>query len=139
MLSDSVDAVQVARAIIHDRVPVEGYRGIGEAALDRFEDAWDGLGCTVEFFHVKGHVGHPLNEAADQVALIGRLATHHPRAVVERELKQRADAVADAVRRLGDDEVSVPQYELSKHGNESLSWTLGERFGASNTSGTTQA
>lgn len=129
VLSDSVDAVQVAQAIAHDRVPVEGFRGIGDDALDRFEDAWNRLDCAVQFFHVKGHVGHPLNEAADELAVIGRLATRHPRAVVEHELDQRASELSAAVRLLRDDEVSIPEYELSMRDDESLSWSLGELFG----------
>lgn len=128
VLSDSVDAVIVARALAYDRVPDEGFRGISDDALDRFEDAWDRLPCVARFFHVKGHVGHPLNEAADELAVIGRLAAGHPRADVESELDQRAAAVSDAVIACSDDQLSVPEQSHSAGEGSGLSWSIAERL-----------
>jgi len=128
ILSDSHDAVTVARALIDDRVPSEGYRGIRGDSLDRFEDAWSAADCVVRIYEVKGHTGHSLNEAADELAYIYRCATRFPQEDVEPELIARAEAVGRHLATLSDDDVRIPEQEQSSDPNQPLLWMLGDRL-----------
>jgi len=125
VLSDSVDAVVVARALADNRVPTEGFRGMCDDVLDRFEDAWDRLRCVPRFVHVKGHVGHRLNEAADELATIGRLSGRYPQAHVDRELQQRSEAIASMVRRCAALEVTVPELDFAMQAGMPLMHSVG--------------
>ncbi|MGY3552690.1 ribonuclease HI [Williamsia sp. R60] len=129
VLSDSTDAVTVAKALVGGRVPVEGYRGISDAAMVRFEEAWQQASCGIAVFHVKGHAGHYLNEAADDVAFIGRLASQYPQLVVERELRQRLAAISSAVAAVDESETRIPAQTYVVQCQGALAWSIGDRVG----------
>lgn len=108
ILSDSADAVDIANKLIDGRVPARGARGIGELDVDRFVAAWQRSSCAISVHQLKAHVGHPLNEAADELACIGRLATLHPRMLVENELRQRIAVISASAVALTESQVRVP-------------------------------
>lgn len=93
VLSDSKDALKMARTLAANLVPKPGYCGISDDARARFLQAWASVEAEVEFEYVRGHVGHPLNEAADELANLARLAAKQPQHLVEEELWRRVDSV----------------------------------------------
>ncbi|MGW6032622.1 RNase H family protein [Gordonia terrae] len=108
ILSDSADAVDIANTLIDGRFPARGARGIGELDVNRFVAAWQRSSCAIAVHQLKAHVGHPLNEAADELASIGRLATLHPRVLVENELRQRIAVISAGAVALTESQVRVP-------------------------------
>ncbi|GAA1878677.1 hypothetical protein GCM10009715_26680 [Paeniglutamicibacter psychrophenolicus] len=93
VLSDSKDALKMARTLAANLVPKPGYCGISDDARARFLQAWSSVEAEAEFEYVRGHVGHPLNEAADELANLARLAAKLPQHLVEDQLWRRVDAV----------------------------------------------
>ncbi|WP_344999587.1 ribonuclease HI [Tsukamurella soli] len=128
LLSDSVDAVAVAHALHTREDPVGGYRGIGYAARRMFVDLLGAIRCPIQFRHVKGHCGHPLNEAADELANIARLATRYPRAVVEPELTERISyAMASAIEQSYDEHAHAAERPTPASA-PGLSYSLADRL-----------
>ena len=98
VLSDSKDALKMARMLAAKLMPKPGYCGISDDARARFLQAWSSVEAKVEFEYVRGHVGHPLNEAADELANLARLAAKQPQHLVEDEFWRRVDAVRADLR-----------------------------------------
>lgn len=96
--NDCESALLMAQLLIDNQDPAEGYCGISMAARDRFNDAIESLQCDVDFQHVRGHVGHPLNEAADSIANLARTAAVHPRAEIEADLLLRITNLRESIK-----------------------------------------
>src|SRR5699024_4665910 len=65
------------------------WRGLSPGSRSRFDQAWRDLNgqCEVKIRRVLGHAGDPLNQAAAQMAYMGRRAMAHPRKEARPTLK----------------------------------------------------
>lgn len=113
ILSDSADAVDVANTVIDGRTPGRSARGIGDHDVHRFVAAWQRTSCVISVRQLKAHVGHPLNEAADELASIGRLAASYPRILVENELRRRMAMISAGAVALTESQVLVPTHSYA--------------------------
>lgn len=100
--NDCESALLMANLLAAGHMPEEGYCGIPMVARERFIAAIESLECGVEFHYVRGHVGRPLNEAADSIANLARTAAMHPREGIEEELLVKIDAVRASIRDYSD-------------------------------------
>jgi ribonuclease HI len=100
ILSDSRDAIEAAIRLVNGSAPEPGFHGISHELQQEMAEYLEQIPCPVNFQWVKGHSGHPLNEAADELAALGRLASHHPKKDCQQELYDRIDRVVDKVQHL---------------------------------------
>jgi ribonuclease HI len=130
VLIDSADALAVARGA-QSECPSTAARGIEDRVRHRLEAALSGLTSPIEFLKVKGHSGHPLNEAADRIASVGRRAARFPRNDVEAEMERRLTEISAGVRSLVLDVDALTPDAAAPNADPRaavLSYPLGDRF-----------
>lgn len=88
--SDSSGAMAAVERVRRAGARGRRFRGVSSGSLSRFEQAWRDAKKQgpVTIHRVLGHSGHPLNEAADQIAYLGFRASTHPREAAEPTLRR---------------------------------------------------
>jgi len=93
ILSDNQFAVTAANAVLASLKPAAGYRGISQIALMELATEIKTCQADIQIVRIKGHSGNLLNEIADQVAVLARIASQYPRDLVVLELHLRVAAL----------------------------------------------